>query len=465
MSCYVFVGPTLPPAEAASLLDAVYLPPVRQGDVVRLVRMMRPRVIGIVDGYFRDVPACWHKEILFALAEGAHVFGAASMGALRAAELDRFGMVGVGRVYEAYRSGIFPPFDWEPFEDDDEVAVVHGPVETGYVAASEAMVNIRASLARAAADDVIEDRTRDALAEIAKTMLYPERGYAGLLAAGRARGLDATNLSSLADWLSHGRVDLKRADAREMLATMHEFLAHDPAPFTAGFRLEASSAWRAALSAADRPTHGDEAALNELVLDEARLQGKPANGLLRHAVGRLAALNAAERCGVDVDETSARRVRMAIREARGLLRQRDVERWLAGLDLDRDAFARLAAAEARLIALTSEEAPGARLCLLDILRLEGNYAELRARAVAKRDALAGMAEPALDEASVRELITWHALLGEEPTPADTDAYARAVGFADGFDLARAIWRERAWRRAEPDAAERADSAGGERTNL
>ena len=52
------------------------------------------------------------------MSQGIHVFGSASMGALRA-ELCPFGMVGVGRIFEAYRDG--------ELEDDDEVAVIHGP--------------------------------------------------------------------------------------------------------------------------------------------------------------------------------------------------------------------------------------------------------------------------------------------------------------------------------------------------
>ena len=64
-------------------------------------RSSRPAVIGIIDGYFEIVPTVWHKEILWAMAQGIHVFGAASIGALRAAELDAFGMRGIGRIYEA----------------------------------------------------------------------------------------------------------------------------------------------------------------------------------------------------------------------------------------------------------------------------------------------------------------------------------------------------------------------------
>src|SRR6185295_18286818 len=117
-------------------LAAIYLPPVSQGDVYRLARL-GPRAIGIIDGYFDRVPAVWHKEILWALARGIHVFGSASMGALRAAELAAFGMLGVGEIFEAFRDGVL--------DDDAEVAVAHGQAESGYRATSEAMVNVRAT--------------------------------------------------------------------------------------------------------------------------------------------------------------------------------------------------------------------------------------------------------------------------------------------------------------------------------
>ena len=47
------------------------MPPVAQGDIYRAVRR-RPRAIGIIDGYFEGVPAVWHKEILWAMAQGIH---------------------------------------------------------------------------------------------------------------------------------------------------------------------------------------------------------------------------------------------------------------------------------------------------------------------------------------------------------------------------------------------------------
>lgn len=140
MNIFVFLGPTLPVAEARRILDATYLPPVSMGDVYALMKR-QPKVIAIIDGLFQRVPAVWHKEILFALSRGVRVFGSSSMGALRAAELHTFGMEGAGQVFEAYRDGLY--------EDDDEVAVIHSPEEFGYRQLSEAMVNLRAGLRRA----------------------------------------------------------------------------------------------------------------------------------------------------------------------------------------------------------------------------------------------------------------------------------------------------------------------------
>ena len=175
-------------------------------------RCERPRAIGIVDGYFERVPAVWHKEILWAMAQGIHVFGGASMGALRAAELAAFGMEGVGGIFDAYQRG--------ELEDDDEVAVAHGPAEDGYRALSEAMVNIRATLAAPEAGGGV-GAGRGALERVAKGLFYPERGVPPCLAAPR-RGTPGEVLQRLRAWLPQGRIDQKRADALAMLSRMRE---------------------------------------------------------------------------------------------------------------------------------------------------------------------------------------------------------------------------------------------------
>src|SRR5699024_12171240 len=90
--------------------------PARLGSVWHAVQRGHRR-IAVVDGVFGNQPAVWHKEILFALAQGCTVIGAASMGALRAVELAPYGMIGVGAIYRLYRRGAIV--------DDAEVALLH----------------------------------------------------------------------------------------------------------------------------------------------------------------------------------------------------------------------------------------------------------------------------------------------------------------------------------------------------
>jgi hypothetical protein len=209
MSTYVFLGPTLPVEVARSILpEAVYLPPVSMGDVYVLLAQ-NPQRIAIVDGLFERTPAVWHKEILFALSRGVRVLGSSSMGALRAAELRRFGMVGVGRIFEAYRDGVL--------EDDDEVALGHAPAEQGWRPLSEAMVNIRLGLRRAEQRGLIAARTHDVLLQVAKQTFYRERSWPGALEAGAGLGLPAAELDALREFVVRERPDQKREDAVELL--------------------------------------------------------------------------------------------------------------------------------------------------------------------------------------------------------------------------------------------------------
>jgi hypothetical protein len=240
----VFTGPTIRADEAREVLDAVYHPPAMQGDVLRAV-WGGADVVGIVDGYFDSGPAVWHKEILWAMREGVHVFGSASMGALRAAELAVFGMEGVGADFAAYARG--------ELEDDDEVALLHGPEDTGYRALSEPMVNIRATLASAGEGGVITPGTRDALLVIAKALHYTERSYPAVLARGAEVGLSHHELGRLAAWLPSGRVDQKKQDAMTMLRVIAGRLAAGLERKRVDYEVAPSKYWNRAMRAAAEP--------------------------------------------------------------------------------------------------------------------------------------------------------------------------------------------------------------------
>jgi hypothetical protein len=248
----VFLGPSLPATQANALLPgATFLPPARQGDVYRAVRDYRPSTIGLIDGVFATVPAVWHREILWAMAEArVRVFGAASMGALRAAELDVFGMVGIGKIYGSYCSGYYAPF-YDPFEDDDEVAICHGPFEAGCVPVSDAMVDLRETLAVAAKIGIVSVGARDMLVKELKCLHFPERSLARLIAEAEAR-LFAEG-AALAAWLRNGHaVSQKQRDAEALLRQ----LSIDVQPSSPGtFVFERTEMWerfRSRADAADR---------------------------------------------------------------------------------------------------------------------------------------------------------------------------------------------------------------------
>ena len=78
MKIIVFLGPTMPVHEARMILDAVYLRPAKQGDLLSCVTSMEPDVIALIDGYFYQEQSVWHKEIIFALSKGVAVYGSSA---------------------------------------------------------------------------------------------------------------------------------------------------------------------------------------------------------------------------------------------------------------------------------------------------------------------------------------------------------------------------------------------------
>lgn len=242
MTMIVFTGPSLPPEQAGEHLAATFLPPAAVGDIYRAART-GPRAIGLIDGFFERVPSVWHKEVLFAMNEGVVVFGAASMGALRAAELAQFGMHGVGKIFEAYRSGAL--------EDDDEVAVIHGPAEFGYPCLSEAMVNIRCTLARAVACGVISQGTGTKLERAAKQLHYRDRNFGVLIRSAHDEDVAPSDLRAFAEWLPTGRVDQKRDDAIAMLRAMRDLVEREDRPGAPAFHFERTTLWERATRLAE----------------------------------------------------------------------------------------------------------------------------------------------------------------------------------------------------------------------
>lgn len=256
MTICIFTGPSLPAEVGRQELDADFLPPAAQGDVYRAARD-RPLAIGIIDGYFERVPSVSHKEILWAMAHGVHVFGAASMGALRAAELALFGMEGVGEIYGMYTR--------HELEADDEVAVAHALPEEGYRPLSEALVNIRATLRGAETAGVISAVTRERLVEMARGTFYPDRCYPLLLRRALEEGFDAGQIEALRANLPHARIDQKRLDAIALLRVLRDRFSAGGEPKQVHYRFETTDAWEGIRERAMRAASAKTPTMKEAV--------------------------------------------------------------------------------------------------------------------------------------------------------------------------------------------------------
>lgn len=200
----VFIGPTL---YGEALPDGFAPhPPAAAGDLLAVLTSA-PGTIVLIDGVFDERPSVRHKEILVLLAHGVRVIGAASMGALRAAELDGFGMTGVGAVYNAYRSG--------RITGDDEVAVAHATQDHGWKQLTISQVDVRATLAAAARAGVLTLQTARALRALSAKIGFRDRVWPLIVDEGRRAGLE---LNAFAVWLPGRKISIKRRDARDALA-------------------------------------------------------------------------------------------------------------------------------------------------------------------------------------------------------------------------------------------------------
>lgn len=206
----IFTGPSLHPDDAKKILNADYRPPVARDDILIALKD-KPEVIGIIDGVFHQKPAVSHKELLKALDSGVKVVGGSSMGALRASELDELGMIGVGMVYDAYKTG--------KIESDDDVAVVFNPKNMEQL--SEALVTMNYNFEQACKEGLISPEELENLNKAAKAIYYPKRTYKLVL---RNSNLETSKKVTLMEFIKEKGKDIKRKDALLVLRYIKENL-------------------------------------------------------------------------------------------------------------------------------------------------------------------------------------------------------------------------------------------------
>ncbi len=346
-----------------------------------------------------------------------------------------------GRIFEAFRDGTL--------EDDDEVAVVHGPEELGFVAVSEPMVNIRATLARAEIDGALAGSSRNALERYAKSLFFPHRTWPAIFDGARAHGLSEAELAALREWLPHGRVDQKREDAMAMLEAMKETLAHSDRP-RLDWQFEWTHFWDefVARPAIDPvPDQVPLEAQSQAILEELRLEGEDSYQRIKTgALLRLLTHLEADRRGIEATPEAMRAALSHIRGTLGLFTRAELDAWLVRNHLTAESLERLVREHVRLRAVTDFTDTALSRLLLDELRLRGSYEHLAARAQKKQTVLGARGVDGADSGTrgptAIELRLWFFEQRlRRPMPDDVAAFARDQGFADLADFDGALHRE------------------------
>jgi len=206
----VYLGPTLSREEAIKILDADYRDPAKKGDFLMLSRDSdEKKYVGFVDGVFlHDYPPSPIEVYHLATRKNIELIGASSLGALRAVELEKFGMKGIGKIFQLYKNGII--------NADDEIAVTF--VRENNILQSEAMIDIRFNLFLAYKKGIITNQTKKRFAKIAKNIYFPFRNYEDIIKLTHQQFPSIYNeLESFRSYILKNRDSLKARDAIKLL--------------------------------------------------------------------------------------------------------------------------------------------------------------------------------------------------------------------------------------------------------
>lgn len=211
----IFLGPSLSREKAKDILEADYRPPAKKGDLLRLADLTKDiTMVGLVDGFFlQDYPPTPIEVYQLATKKNMLLVGAASLGALRAVELEKFGMIGIGKIFELYKTG--------KIDADDEVAVTFE--EGQHTLQSEAMIDIRFNLFIAKRKGIIDERTKREITKVAKNVYFPFRNYTDILDLTKQQYPRSDSyIESFRAYITNNRESLKERDAIKLIKYMKQ---------------------------------------------------------------------------------------------------------------------------------------------------------------------------------------------------------------------------------------------------
>lgn len=189
--------------KAKKILDADYRKPAKKGDILQLV-FKETSIVGLIDGFFlQDYPPTPIEVYNLLKKKGTTVYGSSSLGALRAVELSKFGMIGVGKIFNLFRKGII--------DSDDEVAVTFTDYSNFK---SEALIDIRYNLFLAHKSKVIDKEAKRIILKISKQTYFPYRTYDDILDKCKIKHPEiGSQVEQFREYLKTNRRSLKEEDA------------------------------------------------------------------------------------------------------------------------------------------------------------------------------------------------------------------------------------------------------------
>ena len=201
----VFLGPSLKLDKAKKIINAEFRPPAKKGDFIKLSLMSETRKVVLIDGVFlQDYPPTPIEVFQVISKSNFKVYGSASIGALRAEELEKFGMEGIGKIFGFYKKDII--------NSDDEIAVTF---DSNYNLLSEAMIDVRYNIFLAWKHQIIDKETKQIMTKLAKRIYFPYRSYDNII----EKSLDLFPsqrkfILKFKEYILTNRVSLKESDAQ-----------------------------------------------------------------------------------------------------------------------------------------------------------------------------------------------------------------------------------------------------------
>lgn len=200
----IFLGPSLQINKAKKIINADFRPPAKKGDFINLNLLSEKREIVLIDGVFlQEYPPTPIEVFQVINNKNFKVYGASSIGALRAVELEKFGMKGIGKIFELFKKNIV--------NSDDEIAVTF---DSDYNLLSEAMIDIRYNIFLGWRKGIIDKETKQIMIKLAKRIYFPFRTYENIIK--KSRHLFPSKekyISRFNEYIVVNKVSLKELDA------------------------------------------------------------------------------------------------------------------------------------------------------------------------------------------------------------------------------------------------------------